>query len=138
MEWIMLAIGLGVGAGGGAGVTWWLTRTPPLPAVVVVEDKTAEKQQDVILQVTDQSLLKVACSAEYIATHKSDLLCRELYCRLQSRGIDAKTSQSECEAISNVANKKTIHSFCVESSTTEEGFNAEAQKSCIEFFDRRI
>lgn len=80
--------------------------------------------------LTAPDLLKVACSAEHIEKN-SDLLCREMFCRMQSRGIDAKTSGLECEQISNVSNKKTMLEIC-------EKMPVEKQKSCYDFFDKRI
>ena len=81
--------------------------------VVVVQDPVAGGQQDVIKQVTSPDLVSVSCSKEHIDKH-GDLLCREMFCRLQQRGIDAKTSSSECEEISNIANTKIIIESCVQ------------------------
>jgi hypothetical protein len=80
--------------------------------------------------LTAPDLLKVACSAEHIEKN-DDLLCREMFCRMQSRGIDAKTSGVECEQISNISNKKTMMEIC-------EKMPAEKQKPCYDFFDKRI
>ena len=80
--------------------------------VIVVADQTSQTQQDVIKQVTSPDLVSVSCSKEHIDQH-SDLLCREMFCRLQQRGIDAKTSSSECEEISNIANTKIIIESCM-------------------------
>lgn len=80
--------------------------------VIVVGDETSEAQQEVIKQVTSPDLVSVSCSKEHIDQH-GDLLCREMFCRLQQRGIDAKTSSSECEEISNIANTKIILESCV-------------------------
>ena len=80
--------------------------------------------------LTAPDLLKVACSAEHIEKN-DDLLCREMFCRMQSRGIDAKTSGVECEQISNISNKKTMMDIC-------EKMPAEKQKPCYDFFDKRI
>lgn len=86
---------------------------PPSPVVVVGGDETSQAQQDVIKQVTSPDLVSVSCSKEHIDKH-GDLLCREMFCRLQQRGIDAKTSSSECEEISNIANTKIIIESCVQ------------------------
>jgi len=80
--------------------------------------------------LTAPDLLKVACSAEHIEKN-GDLLCREMFCRMQSRGIDAKTSGVECEQISNVNNKRAMMEIC-------EKIPTEKQKSCYDFFDKRI
>ena len=59
----------------------------------------ARNEADKNLTATD--LLTVACGADYLATHGA-LLCREMFCRLQTNGAGA--AQSECEEIANVAN----------------------------------
>ena len=132
MEWILYIV-IGVGSAGvGSGLTaWWFNSSKP--KVVVVEDKTSEKQQDVVIQLTDLDLVKPVCSPEFVSS-ASDLLCREWICRMMQRGIDAKTSQVDCNEIANVANKIAIHNFCKESAGEEE----EKHRKCIEFFDRRI
>ena len=116
-----------VGAGT-VGALWFIfQRKPEIP--IVVHDKTSEKQQDVIIQLTDLDLVKPVCTPQFIAKN-TDLLCREMFCRMQQRGIDAKTG-SECENIGNVLNKKAIREAC-------KNENADLQRDCVEFFDRRI
>lgn len=152
MEWLLLAIGLLVGGGAGFGVAQIGKKKPVTP--VVVHDQTSEKQQDVVLQLTDLDLVKEACSSEFIVTQEQGpLLCRELFCRMQQRGVDAKTGATECESISNVANKAAIHDFCEAAaaaslndkegteevvSSAPQSADKDAVKACIEFFDRRI
>lgn len=154
---IFIVISFIVGSGIGFGITKIGTNKAPDP--IVIQDNTSEKQQDVVLQLTDLDLVKEACSSEFIVDKaQGDVLCRELFCRMQQRGVDAKTGATECEAISNVKNKITIHDFCTQTSTKtvieptsiEEGgletsivteitvTDPVAFKSCIEFFDRRI
>lgn len=153
-----LVIGVGIAAfviGGGAvfGITK-ASKTTPEP--VVIKDDTAEKQQDVIIQLTDLDLVKEACSTAFIVDkEQGDVLCRELFCRMQQRGMDAKTGATECEAISNAANKKMIINFCTDQATFEipkaiegsesvdetelsEVISQDALKQCIDLFDRRI
>jgi len=153
---IIIAISLLIGGGLGFGIT---QIGKPVSEPVVIQDNTSEKQQDVVLQLTDLDLVKEACSSEFIVgKSQGDVLCRELFCRMQQRGVDAKTGASECEAISNVKNKITIHSFCTEmaTKTVEEPTSLDLEgvetsvlssvkvvddvtfKSCVEFFDRRI
>ena len=161
MEWILLGIGILVGGGVGTGITWKLLKKDEVVVPLVIKDETAEKQQDVVLQLTDLDLVKEACSSEFIVTQdQGPGLCRELFCRMQQRGVDAKTGASECESISNVSNKMMIHDFCKEaaqvdssalpaplsldgteestSSSSEKVFDEAKLKECIEFFDRRI
>ena len=119
--------GAAIGAGA-VGAAWlWFSRQPEIP--IVIKDETAEKQQDVILQLTDLDLVKPVCSPEFIEKN-TDLLCREMFCRMQQRGIDAKTG-SECENIGNVLNKKAIRDACKHAIP-------ESERACLEFFDRRI
>lgn len=153
---IIIAISLLIGGGLGFGIT---QIGKPASEPIVIQDNTSEKQQDVVLQLTDLDLVKEACSSEFIVDKsQGDVLCRELFCRMQQRGVDAKTGASECEAISNVKNKITIHSFCTEmaTKTVEEPTSLDLEgvemsvltsvkvvddanfKSCVEFFDRRI
>ena len=146
----------------GGGTVFGVTKALEKPQPIVIEDNTAEKQQDVVLQLTDLDLVKEACSSEFIVDkEQGDILCRELFCRMQQRGVDAKTGATECEAISNAANKKMIFQFCTAAATHEvqpipselveevEGasnpeakkevsFNEEDFKKCVELFDRRI
>ena len=158
MEIIIGIVAFLVGGGTVFGVTKALEKKDP----IVIQDNTAEKQQDVVLQLTDLDLVKEACSSTFIVDkEQGDILCRELFCRMQQRGVDAKTGATECEAISNAANKKMIFQFCTAAATHEvqpipvelveevEGasnpqakkdisFNEEDFKKCIELFDRRI
>jgi len=80
-------------------------------APIVVSDQVAKGQQEVIKQLTDLDLLIEPCSSVYIK-EQGNLLCREMYCRVMTRGIDAKTSGSECEEIANVANSQIIINHC--------------------------
>jgi len=158
MQTTLIIIALLVGGGAGFGITR-IGKSQEPQAPVVIQDNTSEKQQDVVLQLTDLDLVKEACSSEFIVgKSQGDVLCRELFCRMQQRGVDAKTGASECEAISNVKNKITIHSFCTEmaTKTVEEPSSVDVEgvemsvltsvkvvddanfKSCVEFFDRRI
>ena len=81
--------------------------TPP----IIVQDQVAAEQQEVIKQLTNLDMLVEPCSTEYI-NENSDLLCREMYCRVMTRGVDSQTSGQECEQISNVANSKVIVNHC--------------------------
>jgi len=94
-----------------------------LTTIAIIKDKPASQPAapiivepvdpvgDVAKQLTNLDLLVEPCSAEYIKEN-SNLLCREMYCRVMQRGLEAKTSGQECEEISNVANSKTIVNHC--------------------------
>jgi hypothetical protein len=79
--------------------------------------------------LTEPDLLKVPCSSEFIESN-GDLLCREMFCRMTTRGIDSKTSGGECERISNISDKQLILREC---SKLGEGY-----KECVDLFDRRL
>jgi hypothetical protein len=86
------------------------TKEKPEPVVQQVE-QVATQQQEIIKQLTDTDLLLEPCSIEYIEKY-DNLLCREMFCRMMTRGVDAKTSGNECEEISNVANSYSIIEHC--------------------------
>ena len=53
-----------------------------------------------------------------------------MFCRMQQRGIDAQTSQTDCESISNIANTKAIKDSC-------QDLKDDELVSCTELFFRR-
>lgn len=112
------------GGGVGAAITHKIMKKDPVPIV----DATSEAQQEVILQLTDLDLVQAPCSAEFIKEN-DDLLCRELFCRMQQRGIDAQTSGSECEQIANVSNTITIYEYCHD--------KGEQREECVRLFRER-
>jgi hypothetical protein len=123
---VWLAVGgLVVGGGLGAGITAKLMKRDE---VAVIVDKTAETQQEVIMQLTDLDLVQEPCSADFIKEN-NNLLCRELFCRMQQRGIDAQTSGTECEQIANVSNTITIFGYCKD--------QGEQMADCIQVFRER-
>ena len=84
-----------------------------------LKDTVSKGQIDVQKNLTDLDLVKESCSGDFISKH-GDGLCRELFCRMQQRGIDSKTSGSECESISNINNTLTIIKQCEDNKKTEE------------------
>ena len=87
MEIIIGIICFVIGAGGGAGITAVVMKNKP-PGVVIVEpDKTSEKQQETILQLTDIDLAKEICEKQ-----GGTLLCREVLCLQFSRGKRVRKS----------------------------------------------
>jgi len=97
---------------------------PVSPIIVEPVDPVS----DVAKQLTNLDLLVEPCSAEYIKEN-GDLLCREMYCRVMQRGVEAKTSGVECEEISNVANSQIIINHC-------ESF-LDGSKECYEKYRER-
>ena len=110
MTWIYTMIGgLVVGIGGTVLV---IRQTQPeqesgaAQVVEVVETLTAPS-----VALTETDLLEVPCSSDYIATN-GEGLCRELFCRMTTRGIDSKTSGKECEEIGNLLNSLRMLKAC--------------------------
>jgi hypothetical protein len=75
-----------------------------------IQSTLALGEQEIAKQLTDTDLLEVSCSKEWMETH-NDILCREMFCRLQTREGDA-ASQKECEVIGNIANTFFIIEKC--------------------------
>lgn len=103
MEWILLAVGIIVGGASGFFAGKATKKEEP---VVIVPPAGVESG----VKLADIDLVKVPCSTEFIESH-TDLLCRELFCRMQQRGIDAKTSSADCAAISNINNSLKVISL---------------------------
>mgnify|MGYP004037343087 CR=1 FL=1 len=98
----------------GGATTLAITKKKEQPVSQPVEPiiiEPADPVGDVAKQLTNLDLLIEPCSAEYIKEN-SDLLCREMYCRVMQRGVEAKTSGAECEEIANVANSQVIINHC--------------------------
>ena len=94
------------------GVTTQIINRNREPEVVTpIEPIVIDPVGDVAKNLTNLDLLVEPCSPEFIEKN-SDLLCREMFCRMMTRGIDSKTSGSECEEISNVANSSKIINHC--------------------------
>ena len=127
MDWILLIIGLVVGAAGGAGITAGVIKNK--------EPRIIEKTIEVDRSLSNADLLKVPCSAIYIKEN-GEALCREMFCRMNTRsGNQSNTaSAKECEAISNTINKSYVLKKCKDLGKED----ADKEKACIEFFDRRL
>jgi len=142
MEWIIGIVALIVGAGSGTGITYSLMKNKKPQIQIVETNKVIEKMVEVDRSLTDQDLLKVPCSKEYMEKN-GDILCREMFCRMNTRSGNSSNSASskECETIGNILNKRSIYKLCEEaakvSDTTDTEFDTK-KKQCIEFFDRRI
>ena len=116
----LLSIGIiGFILGGfGAGIT--VHKIHQSKQVEAPKEEVASGQIEVQLQLTDLDLLKIPCSDEYIEKNKSDLLCRELFCLMQTRGIDSQVAGSSCEEISNISNTIEILEHCKDFADQEE------------------
>ena len=103
--------------------------TEIINAISQVKSEVAESQLVSTTNLTNTDLLKEPCSTEYISDH-GDLLCREMFCRLQARGLDSSASQGECEQISNVKNSLIILEACQDK-------EAGAYQACVQIFNTR-
>ena len=135
MEWIVGVVAFIIGAGGGTGITWSLMKNRKVDPVIVETNKVVEKMVEVDNSLTDQDLLKIPCSKEYMEAN-GEGLCREKFCRMNTRSGNQSNSATakECEAISNTINKAFVQEHC----QTLSGGDDEKNKACIEFFDRRL
>tara|TARA_R110000765_G_scaffold84023_1_gene162814 strand:- start:106 stop:528 length:423 start_codon:yes stop_codon:yes gene_type:complete len=113
MTWLYGGLaGLVIGVGSTIGVIK-ATRQPQQP-IAIPESVVAEK-------LTDLDLVKPLCSEEFIEQHGPGL-CREVWCLMQTRGIDSKTGERFCESISNVNNTLSIIAACEGSEDCERLF----------------
>ena len=117
-------IGLVLGIGG---TVMAKKNTPPI--IIQPSEDVAKGQIEVQKQLTQTDLAQEACSKAFIDTY-GPLLCRELFCRMQQRGVDAKTSQIDCEEISNTANSIEILTACKDKVDEE-------RRTCEELFFKR-
>lgn len=135
VEIIITVVAFLIGGGLGFGISKIGNEEP-----IIIEDKTSQEQQKVIKQLTNLDLIMPLCSPKkddesslIWASEDQELMCRYLACLQFSRGIDSKTGgNGECEAISNVLNKKSILATC------EKEEEEDKKRACIEFFDRRL
>ena len=109
-----LILGLSVGTlGSTAGYYWYQNRdsrweqmqeqqSETILSLANIQGQLQASEAEVEKNLTAPDLLDVACSKEYLESH-GDILCREMFCRLQTHMAQGAT-QNECEEISNVAN----------------------------------
>lgn len=141
METIIISalVGIIIGGGSAAGVAIAINKssrdeigieaTRAAADAVKQSADVLKSQSQPAVNMTEPDLLKVPCSADYIEKN-GDMLCREMFCRMQTRGVDAKTSGQECEQISNINNTIAISKAC-------SGKEGDAYKTCEDVFWRR-
>jgi len=117
-----LALGLGIGTVGTTGIYIWIdqkskkwevmqeNQSKTIEALASIQADIHKGEIELQKNLTAPDLLKVACSQEYLSSN-DDLLCREMFCRLQTREGDG-AAQSECEEISNVSNSLSVLGTC--------------------------
>lgn len=133
MLWVVIAVGV-AGVASGAGVTFGLLRgrkgEEPPPIVVIPDNTVAEKQVEVQIQLTDLDLVKGPCAEAFIASY-GDGLCREMFCWMQTRGLDSQTAGASCDAISNLNNTLAMRKVCAGIE------DPRAQEDCYQLFRER-
>lgn len=117
-----IALGLGIGTVGTTGIYIWIdqkskkwevmqeNQSKTIEALASIQADIHKGEIELQKNLTAPDLLKVACSQEYLSSN-DDLLCREMFCRLQTREGDG-AAQSECEEISNVSNSLSVLGTC--------------------------
>lgn len=127
MDGLLLIICMLAGGLGGAGITAGFMKTK--------DPKIIEKTIEVDRSLSNADLLKIPCSENYIK-EKGQLLCREMFCRMNTRSGNQSNvaSAKECEAISNIINKSHIIKYCSSYAQQDD----KKERSCLEFFDRRL
>jgi hypothetical protein len=111
-------------------------------AIGELKTPLADAQGDVMRNMTDQDLLKEACSTAYLK-EKGDSLCREMFCRMQNRGLDKGATTTECENISHITNAKSMLGECMQywgddTILTDGGFNKNSKFAvCMDVFEDR-
>jgi hypothetical protein len=134
-----VALGLGVGTLGTTGVFIWIeqkskkweviqdNQAKTISTLASIQADIHKGEIELQKNLTAPDLLMVACSQEYLEKN-DDLLCREMFCRLQTREGDG-AAQSECEEIANVSNSLTVLNSC-----TNLGIELE---TCVDYIGKR-
>ena len=87
--------------------------------IKAMESEFEKAQAQAVHNLTEPDLLKVPCSEEYISK-RGDLLCREMFCRMnrqgggQNSGGGAGATESDCSAISAAAVNKLKIDSCMQ------------------------
>lgn len=111
-------------------------------AIGELKTPLADAQGDVMRNMTDQDLLQEACSTAYLK-EKGDSLCREMFCRMQNRGLDKGATTTECENISHITNAKSMLGECMpywgdDTILPDGGFNKNSKFAvCMDVFEDR-
>ena len=116
--------------------------TELVTAIGSLKDQLGDGQKQVMINLTDQDLLKEACSVVYLK-EQGDSLCREMFCRMQSRGLDKGATTTECENISHITNSKARLETCMpywgeDTILDDGGFNKNSKYAiCMTIFKER-
>ena len=125
--WIILLSAVG-GAALTGGSIFLITNKKTEPVVVQNNAVVAEKKIEIVKQLTNTDLLAIPCGKDYLKLDEG--LCREMFCRMNEKGIDSSVSSSECSAISNLLNTKVILTTC-------KDYTGDQYTDCIRLFRER-
>lgn len=125
---VLLSFIVGAGTGFGISLKFNKKQEPVVQEPIVI---TGSEEGN---KLADIDLVKIPCSKEYIADN-SDMLCRELFCRMQQRGLDSKTSAADCASISNMNNSlQFIEIVTTHCKITQD--NTDDYNKCFDRFNR--
>jgi len=85
-------------------------QTEVINSLITLQDSIQKEELEIRKSLTAPDLIEVPCSADFIFKN-GEGLCREMFCRLQTREGDG-AAQSECEEIANLNNTISILSEC--------------------------
>lgn len=85
-------------------------QTEVINSLITLQDSIHKEELEIRKSLTAPDLIEVPCSADFIFKN-GEGLCREMFCRLQTREGDG-AAQSECEEIANLNNTISILSEC--------------------------
>jgi len=80
--------------------------------IKALETEFEKAQAQAVQNLTEPDLLKIPCSEEYISK-RGDLLCREMFCRMNRQSKEGAT-ESDCSAISAAAVNKLKIDLCMQ------------------------
>lgn len=117
----LVLLGVFGGSLGTTGLFLWLNREDPsqqildkqaetIREIATLQSKVDADKVEIEKNLTNTDLLEIPCSTDYMEKH-GNMLCREMFCRLQTRQGDG-ASQVECEQIANLLNTVTIIEQC--------------------------
>jgi hypothetical protein len=86
------------------------SQTEVINNLSTLQSEIQKGELEIQKSLTAPDLLEIPCSSEYMANN-GEGLCREMFCRLQTREGDG-ASQSECEEIANLNNTISIIETC--------------------------
>ena len=85
-------------------------QTEVINTLATLQNSIQKEELDIRKSLTAPDLIEIPCSADFISQN-GEGLCREMFCRLQTREGDG-ASQAECEEIANLNNTISILSEC--------------------------